>query len=123
MTPKQLVSDYMEQVWVHRRIDAVERFLAEDLIQHNPNLPNGMAAVKGFLPKLWGELAPQLEWRVLRTIADGDLVVVHSLAVPAPGALGTSVVDIFRVANDRIVEHWDLSHEVPSTTVSGNPIY
>jgi predicted SnoaL-like aldol condensation-catalyzing enzyme len=123
MTPKQLVSSYMQQVWVEKQIDAVDRHVATDMIQHNPNLPNGLAALKGFLPKLFGELLPRLEWRVVRTIAEGDLVVVHSHAIPEPGALGMSVVDIFRVANERIVEHWDLSHDVPGETASGNTIF
>jgi predicted SnoaL-like aldol condensation-catalyzing enzyme len=113
----------MQQVWVEKRIEAIDRHVAPDLVQHNPDLPNGVAALKSFLPRLFDELMPRLEWHVLRTIAETDLVVVHSHAIPEPGARGMSVVDIFRVANDRIVEHWDLSHDVPGETASGNSIY
>jgi predicted SnoaL-like aldol condensation-catalyzing enzyme len=44
------------------------------------------------------------------------------LAKPAPAALGMAVVDIFRVEGDKIVEHWDVTTDVPEETVSGNPI-
>lgn len=123
MTPKEIVTSYMRQVWSEKNVAAVDDLVALDLIQHNPDLPDGATALKAFLPKLFGELMPDLEWRILRTIAEDDMVVVHSHAVPAPGALGMSVVDIFRVADGRIVEHWDLSRVVPRTTASGRPIF
>lgn len=123
MTPKQIAAEYTQTVWIDRQVDAVDRFVAPDLIQHNANLPDGGEALKGFLRKLFGELAPQMSWRVLRVIAEGDLVAVHSLAIRAPGDRGSSVIDLYRIVGERIVEHWDVSHEVPEATASGRPIY
>jgi len=50
------------------------------------------------------------------------MVVVHSLAKNPAMPLGMAVVDIFRVEYGKIVEHWDLTHNVPESTASGNPI-
>ncbi|MEM1322283.1 MAG: nuclear transport factor 2 family protein [Bacteroidota bacterium] len=50
-------------------------------------------------------------------VAEEDMVAVHSRAKPSPAAPGMAVVAIFRVADGKIVEHWDVN-----TTVSGNPI-
>jgi predicted SnoaL-like aldol condensation-catalyzing enzyme len=122
MTSKELVVAYMEQVWVGRDVAALDRFVAADLIQHNPHLPNGRQALGDFLPILFGQLMPGLVWRVLRVIAEGDLVAVHSHAA-MPGSAGQVVVDIYRVANGLIVEHWDVAHEAPPTTASGNAVY
>ena len=36
--------------------------------------------------------------------------------------LGMAVVDIFRVEEGKIVEHWDVTTDVPEQTASGNPI-
>ncbi len=76
MTPKEIVASYMNQVWVEKNIAAVDAFISPTLIQHNSNLPDGAAALKAFLPKLFGELMPQLDWRVLRIIGQSDMVVV-----------------------------------------------
>lgn len=123
MTPKQIATDYTQTVWIDRQIDEVDRFVASDLVQHNPNLPDGAEPLKAFLGKLFGELAPAMDWRILRVIAEDDLVAVHSLAIRGPGDRGSSVVDLYRIAGDRIVEHWDVSHDVPETTASGRSIY
>lgn len=123
MTPKQIAAEYLQKVWVERDLEALDRYIAPDLIQHNPNLPNGAEPLKTFLGKFFRELMPNIEWRVLRLIAEDDFVVAHSHAIPNPGSPGMVVVDIYRVADGKIIEHWDLTHEVPTTTASGNTIY
>lgn len=120
---KKLVTAYMDEVWVNRNAEAVSKYVSADtFIQHNPHLDNGLEALAGFLPHLFNNMMPEGTWEVKRVIAEGNMVVVHSFAKPAPAALGMAVVDIFRVEGDKIVEHWDLTTDVPETTVSGNPI-
>jgi predicted SnoaL-like aldol condensation-catalyzing enzyme len=120
---KELVASYMQEVWVNRKVNEVKKFIsAETFIQHNPHLANGLEALEGFLPHLFNNLMPNGTWEVKRIVAENDLVVVHSLAKPMPEALGMAVVDIFRVKDNLIVEHWDVSADVPATTVSGNEI-
>lgn len=120
---KEIVNAYMQEVWVNRNIDAASTYVsAEKFIQHNPHLENGLEALVGFLPHLFNNLMPEGIWEVKRVIAENDLVVVHSLAKPTQAALGMAVVDIFKVENGKIVEHWDVSTDVPESTASGNPI-
>ncbi len=122
-TAKKIVTAYMNDVWVNRNVAAVDKYIShKELIQHNPNLDNGKEALKNFLPYLFGTIMSQGTWEVKRVIAEDNLVAVHSLSIAAPGHKGTAVMDIFRVEDDKIVEHWDLSHDVPETTKSGNPI-
>ncbi|NRB54258.1 MAG: nuclear transport factor 2 family protein [Saprospiraceae bacterium] len=120
---KELVSAYMDEVWVNRNTEALDKYIsAERFIQHNPHLDNGLDALQGFLPLLFNNMMPEGTWEVKRIIAEQDMVVVHSLAKPAPAALGMAVVDIFRTENGKIVEHWDVTTDVPEKTVSGNAI-
>ena len=120
---KAIVSAYMDEVWVNRNIEATSKYISDaQFIQHNPHLDNGLHALQGFLPHLFNNLMPEGTWEVKRIIAEDDLVVVHSLAKPAPAALGMAVVDIFRVEGQKIVEHWDVTTDVPEKTASGNPI-
>ncbi len=120
---KELVTAYMEEVWVNRNVDALAAYISADtFIQHNPHLENGLEALAGFLPHLFNNMMPEGTWEIKRIIAEGNMVVVHSLAKAAPTALGMAVVDIFRVEGGKIVEHWDVTTDVPETTASGNPI-
>ncbi|WP_052398156.1 nuclear transport factor 2 family protein [Streptomyces sp. NRRL F-5123] len=115
-----LVRDFMETVWNEGRTDAAARYVAADLAQHNPALPDGLAALTGLVDTLRGQL-PELRFDIRRTVAEGELVVVHSLFTPAPGADAQAVVDIFRVEGGLIAEHWDVHQELPATTASGRP--
>ena len=120
---KEIVSAYMDEVWVNRKVEAVNKYISADtFIQHNPHLNNGLEALAGFLPHLFNNMMPEGTWEIKRIIAEDNLVVVHSLAKPAPTALGMAVVDIFRVEGNKIVEHWDVTTDVPEKTASGNPI-
>ena len=122
-TAKELVTAYMDEVWVNRKTEAVSKYIsADNFIQHNPHLENGLEALAGFLPHLFNNMMPEGSWEVKRVIAEEDMVVVHSLAKPTAAALGMAVVDIFRVEDDKIVEHWDVTTDVPEKTASGNPI-
>ena len=50
---------------------------------------------------------------VKRAIAEGDLVVLHVHSVVIPGTPGRQIVDIFRVEDGKVVEHWDVIQEIP----------
>lgn len=115
---KDLISDYFDTVWNGHQLDRLERFVADELAQHNPNLPDGRVPLEEFLRGFFAQM-PDARFVPHRIIAEGDLVVAHSLFTPAPGATGMAVVDIFRVVDGRIVEHWDVKEEVPSQTANG----
>ncbi|NUP30269.1 MAG: SnoaL-like domain-containing protein, partial [Streptomycetaceae bacterium] len=58
-----------------------------------------------------------------RIIAEGDLVAVHSHYVNYPGDRGSAILDLFRVRNGKIVEHWDIIQAVPETSANGNGMF
>ncbi|MFE6972425.1 nuclear transport factor 2 family protein [Streptomyces sp. NPDC057682] len=115
-----LVRDFMETVWNEGRTDEAAAYVAADLIQHNPDLPDGLDALTGLIGMLRGRM-PGMRFEIRRTAAEGDLVFVHSLFTPAPGADGQAVVDIYRMENGLIAEHWDVHQDIPATTASGHP--
>ena len=118
---RALVQDYLETFWNQGRTDLADRYLAEDLLQHNPNLPDGRAPLAEFVAGLRGQL-PELRFELRRLAAEGDLVFAHSHFTAAPGDSGRSVVDVFRIADGLIAEHWDLDEAVPESTASGRPV-
>jgi len=91
-------------------------------IQHNPRAPDGPDAILALMGKFLAD-TPQYAIEVKRAAADGDLVWVHYRATPAPGAPARAVVDIFRVANGKLVEHWDVTQPVPETSANTNTMF
>ena len=55
---------------------------------------------------------------IKRAVAEDDMVVTHSLLVRKSGDPGLAMVDIFRLENGKIVEHWDVIQEVPENSVN-----
>lgn len=102
---------------------AVRRYLGATYRQHNPLAADGAEPFIGFVKWLTGA-NPKLRVDFKRMVAEGDLVVVHSHMIPAPGSRGTAVIDIFRLDSDgKIVEHWDVLQEVPETSENGNTMF
>lgn len=90
----------------------VGELFAPDYRQHSPLANSGAQALKDFLD--WARAtSPLAEHRVKRLFADGDHVIAHVHVIIEPGTRGNAVVDIFRIEDGRIAEHWDVMQPVP----------
>ncbi|WP_328307785.1 nuclear transport factor 2 family protein [Streptomyces sp. NBC_00442] len=118
----QLVRDYIENIWNEGQTDRADEYLADGLIQHNPNLPDGRKPLVDFIEGFRKQL-PEARFEIRRIAGDNGLVFTHSHFRPEPGHRGMVVVDVFRIDDGRIVEHWDVREDVPETTVSGHDVY
>jgi predicted SnoaL-like aldol condensation-catalyzing enzyme len=87
-----------------------------------PPSPDGFEAfiqfVLGFV-----EQFPQLSLDIKRTVAEGDLVVTHSLIKTSPEDRGTAAADFFRLEDGKIVEHWDVLQPVPESAANDHPMF
>lgn len=99
--------------------DAVDRFIAPDYIQHNQGVGQGREPLKALLRHIRAE-TPEAVHDVKRIFADGDHVIVHYHVRRWPRDKGWAVVDIFRLHEGMIVEHWDVVQDLPES--SPNPI-
>jgi len=118
---KTLVADYYAKVWNTKNIDAVRDFVTDNYIQHTPHVGNGRAALEALLGPMF-EAVPEGRFTIARLIADNDLVVAHTLFQANAEDRGTAVVDVYRIAEGRLVEHWDVKEAVPETSANGNPM-
>ncbi len=98
------------------------KYLGPHYRQHNPGAGDGpepfIETVKRFAQNF-----PDLRMEPKRIIAEGDYVVLHSHLILKPGDRGTAVVDIFRLENGKIVEHWDVLQEVPEKSANNNTMF
>ena len=91
-----------------------------DYIQHNPNAPTGRDATLAMMESSLSRL-PDLSHDVKRVIwGDADLVAIHFHFKYERDTRGYSVVDILRIDNGYIREHWDVIQEVPDPATSKN---
>lgn len=99
--------------------DPVDRYIAPDYIQHSPMAAPGRDSLKAFLRMIRAQ-SPHASQRLLRAFVDGDHVILHYHVKKDPEDRGFVVMDIFRLTNGMVVEHWDCVQDVPAQ--SPNPI-
>ena len=99
--------------------DQVDRYISPDYIQHSPMAAPGRDSLKAFL-RMVRAASPNSSQRLLRAFVDGDHVILHYHVKKDPDDRGFVVMDIFRLSNGMVVEHWDCVQDVP--THSPNPI-
>ena len=100
--------------------DAFMAWMHPDYIQHNPNAPTGRDATLAMMETSLARL-PDLSHKVHRVIwGDADLVAIHFHFKYEPETRGFSVVDILRIDQGYIREHWDVIQEVPDPATSKN---
>jgi predicted SnoaL-like aldol condensation-catalyzing enzyme len=120
---KTAVREFYDLAFNQRQPDAaVAKYVGNSYRQHNPLAGDGTAPFIGFVNWLTGA-NPDLRFHFKRFIAEGDLVVVHSHMVPSKDARGTAVMDIFRLEDGKIVEHWDVLQEVPEKAENPNTMF
>ncbi len=118
---RALVVEFYDQFFNEHNIAASD-VIAEDYIQHNPNVPDGKAPLVSFFSGYFAE-NPESRARIVRSAADGDLVWLHVQSTNGEEDLGEAVVDIFRVEDGMIVEHWDVIQPVPSEAANSNTMF
>jgi predicted SnoaL-like aldol condensation-catalyzing enzyme len=116
---KQVVLKVLKGAFIERDVTVVDRYFSPDYVQHNPVIPNGPGAIANLIPTL-----KDLSYEIGMVVAEDDLVMVHGRYV-GWGPKPLVAVDIFKVKNGKVVEHWDvMQEEVPATaTTSGNPMF
>lgn len=118
----KLVRDVYEHVLKPLDSTRVDDFFAPDYIQHNPTIATGAEGIKKFLDYA-KSVAPDAQQNVKRMFADGDHVFVHMHVVVNPGERGNAIIDIFRIENGRVAEHWDVAQEIPAESANTNGMF
>jgi predicted SnoaL-like aldol condensation-catalyzing enzyme len=115
---KALIRSYYEEMWKKHQPSAADRFVAINFIEHNPNLPQGLAGRKQFVTTVLAGFS-DYHGEIQELLAEGDKVVTRMRWTgtqdgpydgrPATGnKLVFSTADYFRIENGKIAEHWDV---------------
>lgn len=120
---KTIVTEFYDMAFnQHRPREAAMKYIGDEYIQHNPMVPNGAKPFYTYFEKHFID-NPESKAIIHRAIADGDLVALHVESKESNKDRGVAIVDIFRVKNGKIVEHWDVIQPIPEKTSNGNTMF
>jgi predicted SnoaL-like aldol condensation-catalyzing enzyme len=101
----------------------VDRFIAEDDVQHSTAASGGREGLRAFLDDR-SRGFPEVDIRIKASFADGDITIFHIHTIRRPGDPGLNIVDIFRHRDDGLVqEHWEVLQEIPHVLPHDNGIF
>lgn len=120
MNNKELVKTAMTALFMNRDLSALDRYWDVGYVQHNPRMPNGVDFFKKMIPAL----KPEFRYEPGLVVEEGEFVMAHGRYV-GWGEKTMIGVDIFRIKNGKLVEHWDVIQEEVSASQSanGNPMF
>ena len=120
---KQIVVSFYDMAFrEHKPEEAAERYIGKEFIQHNPLVPDGKESFVNFFVSFFKN-HPDTHSVIKRVVAEGDLVVLHVHTKMKKENRGVAIVDIFRVENGKIVEHWDVIQPIPETSANNNTMF
>ena len=119
---KKNVAEFYDKALNQKDFDAASRYLGPRYTQHNPVAADGAEGLKAFIQFLRDKF-PNARSEIKRVFADGDHVIVHVHALREPGTRGRAIVDIFKLENGKIVEHWDVAQDIPEKAANANGMF
>jgi predicted SnoaL-like aldol condensation-catalyzing enzyme len=119
---KRTVIAFYDAALNQKDFAAAAPYLGPRYTQHNPNAADGPEGFHRFIDFL-REKFPQSHSEIKQAFADGDYVILHVHAVREPGTRGNAIVDIFKLEQGKIVEHWDVIQPIPEQSANGNGMF
>ncbi len=116
---KRLVETLVKTVFQKHDFSKLDEIMRDDYIQHNQATPPGKAGFRQFFEQIFKGV-PDFSYTLKKIVAEGDIVMIYCtttgthqgewLGIPATGnKLNFDVVDVFRIENEKIAEHWDVA--------------
>jgi predicted SnoaL-like aldol condensation-catalyzing enzyme len=122
MTPEQnkkIVLEAFETLFNRKDIEGARGFWSPDYIQHNPLVADGREGLFKFVSSL--PATTRFEYQLV--VAEGDYVMIHGRYSDNGYPANWVVVDILRLQDGILVEHWDVIQDEAKSSASGRPMF
>jgi predicted SnoaL-like aldol condensation-catalyzing enzyme len=119
---RKVVLEFYELAINRKKAEALDRYFGNRYTQHNPMAADGPGGLKGFIGYM-KEKMPRARAKIKKVFTDGDYVILHVHFIPEPGSRGQAVVDIFKLEDGKVVEHWDVIQDIPEKAANKNGMF
>ena len=119
---EKTVAAFEDAALNRKDFDAASKYLGPRYTQHNPNAADGPEGLKGYITFLKDKF-PNNRSEIKHIFADGDYVIVHDHAVRELGTRGFAIVNIYKLENGKVVEHWDAIQPIPEKAANNNGMF
>jgi predicted SnoaL-like aldol condensation-catalyzing enzyme len=119
---KKTVLEFYDLIINKKDYAAAQPYIGSYYRQHNPVVAVGPEGLAAFIAWLKTEY-PEARSEVKRVFADGDHVILHVHSMRPPHPRGRAIIEIFRLEEGKIVEHWDTIQEIPEAAANDNGMF
>jgi predicted SnoaL-like aldol condensation-catalyzing enzyme len=120
-TNKKNVVEFYDLIINKKDFESARRFMGDRYKQHNPLVKDGPDGLKEFITFLKTNY-PEARSEIKQVFADGNYVILHVHSVRSP-QVQRAIIEIFRLENGKIDEHWDVIQEIPATSANPNGMF
>ena len=120
-TNKQIAITAYQRIFGDLDVTGVDEYMSKDFLQHNPTTPDGPEGVKALVQMLISQGVAKQKIVFKHVVAEGDIVFLHSRYEMA--GKEWRFIDIYRVGNGKLAEHWDAMMQMPDNRGNNNPMF
>lgn len=118
---KKNVAEFYDLIINKKDFESAKKYIGNRYKQHNPFVADGPEGLRAFIEYLKTDF-PDAHSEVKKIIAEGDYVVLHVHSRRTP-TLQRAIIEIFRLENGKIDEHWDVVQQIPETSANPNGMF
>lgn len=118
---KQLASKAYQRIFGDLDTHAIDEYMSRHFIQHNPTIADGPDGVRALVQMLTSQGVPKQKIEFKHILAEDDIVFLHSRYQMA--GKEWRFVDIYRIENGKLAEHWDAMQQMPDERANKNPLF
>ena len=118
---KQIVTTAYQRIFGDLDVTAPDKYMSANFIQHNPTIADGPEGVKQLLQMLISQGVQKQKIEFKHVLTEDDIVILHSRYEMA--GKEWRFIDIYRVEDGKLAEHWDGMMQMPDTRANNNPLF
>lgn len=118
----KIATDFYNAGFNEKNWEKAKTFMTSTYVQHSIYMEDGPEGLRKLIQRIQAEY-PQNRGEIKRSFVNGDIVVLHVHVTRHPKHRGWSVMEMMRVADGKVIEHWDMFQPVPEKPANANGMF